>query len=128
MLLTGCDEKRPEPIQLNKDNCAYCKMTISDPRFGAQLITGKVRLYKFDDLSCLKTWEEENQPENPRHYVANYLNTEQFLAVEEAVYVSGPKVNSPMGGNLAAFSRRDDAVAYATRIEGEVVDWEAIGK
>ena len=31
----------PVPIKPGKDNCQFCKMTISDIRFGAEIITAK---------------------------------------------------------------------------------------
>lgn len=51
---TSCSTVEPTPIKLNTDNCDYCKMTIADLRFASELITEKGKVYKYDDLSCLK--------------------------------------------------------------------------
>ena len=52
--LSACSASGPEPIVVNKDVCFHCKMNISDVRFGAELITTKGRIYKFDDVVCMK--------------------------------------------------------------------------
>ena len=39
---TACTNKGAQPIKLNVDNCDYCKMTISDGKMAAEVITKKV--------------------------------------------------------------------------------------
>jgi copper chaperone NosL len=51
-LLIGCNPKA-EKINLGKDQCAECKMTIVDPKFGAEIVTKKGKVYKFDDTHCI---------------------------------------------------------------------------
>ena len=51
--LSGCTDTKPEPIAYDVDACAYCRMQISDPRFGAELVTAKGRTLKFDSIDCL---------------------------------------------------------------------------
>lgn len=43
----------PEPIRYGQDNCHHCQMTLMDKRFGAEIVTDKGKVYKFDDLNCL---------------------------------------------------------------------------
>ena len=50
--LSSCSTE-PEPIRIGKDNCQFCKMTISDKRFGAEIVTKKSKIFKFDDQHCL---------------------------------------------------------------------------
>ena len=53
LLLVSCSSSEPKPIKLNSDTCDFCKMTIANGKFGAELITQKGRCYKFDDVSCM---------------------------------------------------------------------------
>jgi len=39
VLSMGCTPAKPEAIVYDADGCAYCRMQISDPRFGAALVT-----------------------------------------------------------------------------------------
>jgi hypothetical protein len=52
LLLPGCDSG-PQPINFGKDSCAECNMTIVDKRFGAEFVTGKGKVFKFDDVNCM---------------------------------------------------------------------------
>ena len=57
LLSISCTTKEADPIKLNSDGCDFCKMKIADGKFGAELITIKGRIYKFDDMHC-RTWDE----------------------------------------------------------------------
>lgn len=120
VFLTSCSHQ-PEAIRYNKDNCAYCQMTISDQRFGAELINDKGRVYKFDDLSCLLNFKKENKSVNFKgFFVSHYLAPHELLDLVSVFLVEGSEVNSPMGGNMAAFSHRDSAELYGLKLHAEL--------
>lgn len=129
VLMTSCGDKKPEAIKLNSDNCDYCKMTISDARFAAELITTKGRVYKFDDIACLQNYKKENEKvQYSRTYVSDYCNPALLIEAETAKFVHGEKVNSPMGGNIAAYSNEDSAELYSDKLNGSVVTWNSFFK
>lgn len=128
-LFTGCSETQPEAAKLNVDNCDYCKMTIADAKFVAELITAKGRIYKFDDLSCLQAYRKENtSPDGQRLFVANFEKPEEILPVADAVFVSGEQIASPMGGNTAAFSNAQAAERFASERTAQVLRWAELSK
>ena len=59
-LTFACAKKGAVPIKLNSDGCDFCKMKIADGKFGAELITEKGRVYKFDDMHCMMNYHKEN--------------------------------------------------------------------
>lgn len=126
----SCAQKDPDPIKLNSDNCDNCGMTISNPKFAAVLFTTKGRTYKFDDISCLLDYKNDNKEKalNAGLYVANFLSDNQILPVEKAVFIKGENVKSPMGGNIAAFENKESANTYAVDLAAEFTDWNAINK
>jgi copper chaperone NosL len=126
----SCGDEKPDPIKLNSDNCDNCGMTISNPKFAAVLFTTKGRTYKFDDISCLLDYKNDNKEKaiNARLYVANFLGDNQQLPVETSVYIKGDNVKSPMGGNIAAFKDRESANTYAVDLAAEYTDWNTINK
>ncbi len=126
----SCGQKDPDPIKLNSDNCDNCGMTISNPKFAAVLFTTKGRTYKFDDISCLLDYKNDNKEKaiGAGLYVSNFLNDNKLLPVEIAVYIKGDNVKSPMGGNIAAFNDRESANTYAVDLSAEFTDWNAIKK
>ena len=124
MIDTSCVNKEPQPIRLNMDNCDYCKMTISDGRFGAEVITQKGRVYKFDDISCMHNYITENNTiKYSAKYISDFSNPSQFIPAEKALYVMHDEIKSPMGGNTAAFSDKKQAESYAQEVSSSVIDW-----
>ena len=51
--LTGCSTE-PLPIRYGQDNCDFCKMTISDHRFGAEIVTKKGKIEGVVQLYSIK--------------------------------------------------------------------------
>jgi copper chaperone NosL len=125
--LGSCGETGPEPIVLNKDMCAYCRMAISDGRFGAELVTKKGRIYKFDDLSCMLRYDKEQTDGNVRNfYINDYTQDNILIHAENAWYISHDDLNSPMRGNMAAFEREEDALDHAERLGVATQTWTEI--
>lgn len=103
LLLMGCGAN-PEPIAFGKDHCSYCKMNIADPKFGAELVTTKGKIFKFDALECMVPFMEE-QPEAEYAFTLGiaYDNPEKLVSVDSLQFIISDEYNSPMGANLAGF-------------------------
>lgn len=106
MLWTGCS-REAVPFRYGKDECAHCKMTLVDQRFGAELITAKGKVLLFDDLSCLFQFERAN-PQHvsspPSIYVIDYTHPAALVPAEQAVFLAGDAIRSPMGSGIVAFA------------------------
>lgn len=120
--LFACQEAGPQKINFGKDQCDLCKMNIEDAKFGAELITEKGRIYKFDDVNCMKTYESENTAQigKAKLYVADFITTELF-PIENATFLSGGAIKSPMNGNLAAFRDKAKAEQEAQKLGANVL-------
>lgn len=126
-LIAACVDTGPRPIRLNLDNCAFCMMTISDERFGAQTITSKGRVLMFDDISCLIAYQKEyTQVPFAASYIADYLAPHTLISTDAAFLVRGEAVRSPMRGNIAAFSNADSAAVYVGAWQAESVMWNTL--
>jgi len=125
----SCQPQSAEPINLNKDQCDFCKMTISDGRFATEMITEKGRVYKFDDLGCMLQYKKENSEKTFQSYYVNDYSTEkQLIKSETATFIHHEELKSPMGGNTAAFSSNKLASDYATKLGIETMNWQAVNK
>ncbi|MCZ2443979.1 MAG: nitrous oxide reductase accessory protein NosL [Flavobacteriales bacterium] len=126
-LFVSCGKKGPEPIILNKDNCEFCKMTISDGRFGAEIITSKGRVYKFDDISCmLKYQNEQKETSFSSWYAHDYMASNQLIDATTAYYVNAESLRSPMRGDIAAFANKSDAEKIAVENQTQIFDWNRL--
>ncbi|MCO5259110.1 MAG: nitrous oxide reductase accessory protein NosL [Crocinitomicaceae bacterium] len=123
----SCGSKQVEPIRLNTDGCDFCKMTISDGRFGVEIITTKGRVYKFDDLKCMLNYVNENEStEIASYYINNYLGNNELIDATNAFYLHHVSLNSPMRGNFAAFVAESAAKEYSQEIEADILTWNEI--
>ncbi len=127
-IATSCGNKGPQAINLNTDNCDYCKMTISDKRFACELITTKERIYKFDDVACMLAYKKENieKTKDAGFYVSDYLSPNTLLAADKLHFVEGEAIGSPMGGNVASFSNQDSATAYQNKLSCTMSSWATL--
>lgn len=128
LFISGCNPA-PEKITYGKDSCAECKMTIMDVKFGAEIVTGKGKVYKFDDVHCIAGFMERRGVQmNDIHQVlfVNYNNKDEFVNVETAEFVVSSRLKSPMGGNAVAFKNQAEANAKAAEIEGKVTNWPTL--
>lgn len=130
MLLSSCGSNGPEPINLNKDNCDNCKMSIAEPQFACELLTSKGRTYKFDDVSCMIQFMKDNtdKADKALFYVSNYISKNELLPVEKITFVKADGIKGPMGGDFAAFAIKDSAIAYSEKLAGEIIGWELMTK
>lgn len=128
MLASSCNTQ-PEPLVIGKDLCADCMMTIMEPKFGAEIITKKGRIYKFDDLHCVVNYinkKKINQEDIKQTLTIDYNNASQFVNVTEAAFVTSPQLKSPMNSNTVAFASKEAAANAATQTSGTVKDWTTV--
>lgn len=113
----------PEKIVVGSDHCTACKMRITDPHFGAELITAKGKVYKFDDPICLKKYLLEQPGIIPKNlYLSLYTNAHELVDVNQAVIVQNELLRGPMGGTIAAFSHID-SIAVHLKNTGKLIRW-----
>ncbi|WP_420578254.1 nitrous oxide reductase accessory protein NosL [Ekhidna sp.] len=106
-----------EKIKFGEDHCVYCRMSISDPRYGALLVTDKGRIRKYDAAECMINDVNENAIASRKMMVIAYDQPKKLIHVDSAYFVISSVYNSPMGANMAAFSSKEaitDSLALLT--------------
>ncbi len=121
---SSCNSRIPKQAKINSDNCDFCKMTIVDDKFVAEYITSKGRYYFFDDISCMVKFKKQNtNAQNSDYYIADFNNPSHFISLNDAILLKSEKIASPMGGNIAAFSKQEEANKFTTQYMGTAVLW-----
>jgi len=123
-LAAACGARGPEPITLNEDQCDYCRMTISDSRFGGEAVLSTGRVKKFDSAECLLGWARVT-PAASRGtlYVIDLQHPGTFVKAESAGFLKDAFLKSPMGAAVVSFA--DTAIAEQQRavLGGKVMSW-----
>lgn len=129
MSLASCSNG-PEPIKTGTDNCYFCKMTVSDARFGAEVVTKKGRLFKFDDMHCLLSFlkTEEGRGNNKDIYLTDFCGSHRLLNAKTTQLLQSDSLRSPMGGNIAAFDNADSLTNRQQHFPGSIVNWNDLYK
>lgn len=115
----------PPRIRYGQDACAACGMIISEEAFAAAYKTESGNTRKFDDIGCLLKMLKEEAVLPSRAWVHDY-DSGSWVAAETASYVKSPETPSPMGYGLAAFATREEAEAFALKVKGRVLSFDAL--
>src|SRR5690625_764561 len=102
----------PEDIDPETDVCEVCAMAVADDRHATQIILKNDRALKFDDLGCLYAWIEENGEEDIGAKFVRDYHTEEWILLEEATYVFGEQIETPMAYGIISFKDKSDAKEY----------------
>lgn len=119
----------PEPIAYGKDACDHCRMTIMDPKFGAELVTAKGKVYKYDDVNCMVN-HAKGLPDGlsgaTHLLIADMAAPATLIPVQSAFFLRSDEIRSPMGSRVAAFSNAEVRDSLMGVIRGTVIDWEGL--
>jgi len=115
----------PEIIE-GRSVCDECGMTIDDIRLAAawRLPDGTSKV--FDDIGgMLVNGEEVGDLDSKGRWVFDH-DTGDAVPVAEASFVASGKLVTPMGWGVVAYARQKDAEAWATSLDGHVLNWEGL--
>ena len=121
----------PAPIVTGKDNCYFCKMTITDAKYGAELVTGKGKIYKFDDVHCILSFLKTKMIENKEVkdiYLVDYADKHSLVKAGESFLLQGDTVRGPMNGNVIAFKNKDSMKGIRDQLKVTEVNWDKLTK
>jgi copper chaperone NosL len=116
MAIASCAGAEPREFVLHEDSCDFCRMTITDARYGAQLMlsTGKPQL--FDSIDCLVGFVQGTPTAAYRGVWVSDAAGGGFVAADSATFLRGSAQRGPMGETIAFASI--DAAREAQRVHG----------
>lgn len=116
----------PEPLRFGKDGCHRCKMTLTDNKFGAEIVTTKGKIYKFDDINCMLGFynSEKMPPEKFQDVlIIDFSNPEKLIDAKKALYIKSESIKTPMASNIAAFESEYSAKKVNSGLNGIRLRW-----
>lgn len=116
----------PEPLQYGEDACHTCKMTLIDKKFGAELVTRKGKVYKFDDVNCMLTFYNSGElPEQEftHRLVSDFSQPTKLIEAADAFYLKSSAIKSPMASQVAAFQQKENMEKTKKELNGIYLVW-----
>ena len=119
--MISCAPATPS-IAWDIDNCDFCRMTVSDQRFGAAAITSGGRTLHFDSIECLAAWTDA-QPQPPRElWIADASAPGTLRAVAALRFHRAKAGTTPMGKGFVAVAK----AAGRTDWDGPTLTWDEV--
>jgi|GEM_PF-584945 len=125
-VVAGC-AAGPVPIAYDQDGCDFCRMQISDPRYGAELITRTGKVHKFDSIECLASFYSSLRDSASVRslWVSDYRKPGTFVPAREALFIHHAGPGSPMGRGLLALQAGSEAAAGGVPA-GDTLSWSQV--
>ncbi len=105
LALAACSDSvaRPRPVDTKNDACAWCRMSVSDVRFAAQLAAPGEEPRFFDDVGCLRDYlaGSPDPVEGWAAFVADH-RTKEWVPAAKAAYTRVEGLATPMDSHLVA--------------------------
>jgi copper chaperone NosL len=116
----------PQPL-VEGDPCEFCRMAITDTRFGGQVVLTTGRTRSFDAIECLAGYLASGADSSRigRVLVSDF-ETGQLVDAATAVFVRDGTVASPMGRSVLALASGAPAEAILARYGGTIATWDAV--
>ena len=128
LLISSCNTQ-VEPIVVGKDHCDYCKMPYNDNRYGAEIITSKGKIYKFDDAHCILSFMHEPEFKNERSYTVYFVDfsgSHSLIPAKTSFFLKSDVLRSPMNGDIAAFNNEDSLQSMKGKYQGTEYKWDQL--
>ena len=116
----------PEPLQYSQDACHTCKMTLMDKKFGAELVSRKGKVFKFDDINCMLTFYHsgEVEPSQFSHkLVVDFTRPATLIDAADAFYLKSSQIKGPMASEVAAFQTKESMDGIKKDLKGIYLVW-----
>ena len=129
LLILSCKAEN-QKIQFGVDLCSNCKMTISDSKYGAEIVTDKGKIYLFDSIECLiskLSQADKNIASSYKSFwTVDYISQGDLIDAKKAFYLRSVELHSPMGLNLAAFKDRNAVDKFIKSDSDKVISFSDV--
>ena len=130
IVLAQCQRRAAEPVAIEaNDMCSFCRMSISEKRYAAELIDEEGEVFKFDDIGCMANFikQKRNNAAVEATFVMDF-DRREWLKAENAFYVRSSELTTPMNGGIVAFKDQPSAEAAMAKYQGTKLEFSEVTK
>ena len=116
----ACAGSTPRPLAVGEDDCGYCRMQITDARFGGEIVSAKGKIDTFDSIECIASYYlAQPGTTGVQLFVSDFERPGQLIPVSSALFHRGVSGTTPMGQGWTA-------TAAATHADQGAVRWSGV--
>lgn len=124
--LISC-QPEAKPIDYGTAECNYCRMTIVDEQYAAELVTNTSKTFVFDATECMLRYMKENRDiEFSMLLVTDYFQPRKLIDAKFALYIRSKELPSPMGMYITCVSTMEEAKKLQTEHGGIIYDFQTL--
>ena len=130
VLLAQCQRGATEPVAIEaNDMCSFCRMSISERRYAAELIDEEGEVFKFDDIGCMANFikQKRNSAAIQATFVMDF-DRREWLKAENGFYVRSSELRTPMNGGMVAFQDQSSAEEAIAKYHGTKLEFAEVTK
>jgi copper chaperone NosL len=97
-----------------------------DDKYGAELVTDKGKVYKYDSIECLIGYAlNKNLIGDEKHLmlVSDFSKPGELFDARKSFYIHNNNFRSPMGLNVSAFINESEQQKFLAENSGEKLNW-----
>lgn len=119
-----------QPVEIDaNDLCAYCKMTISEQRYAAEIIDLEGDVIKFDNLDCMVRYASQHAlKDRANAWFVRDRDGREWLDLRQAFLVRAASIPGPMGSGTLAVRDHSTAQILARQFSGQIVRFDDLWK
>jgi copper chaperone NosL len=105
-------------------------MTIMDQKYGAEIVTKKGKVLKFDAAECMvdfiKSSGNKVNIDSDKFLTVDFAHPGTLIPADKSFFLKDKAYQSPMGGNLASFTSEQLAENNLQSADGKLLTWEEL--
>lgn len=128
VFLANCQKEINQPIAITaEDMCSFCRMSISEKRYAAELLDAEGQPFKFDDIGCMSNFIKEKRNKNEvRAYFVMDFDKQTWIKAENAYYIRSTELTTPMSGGIIAFENQSSAQEALDKYHGTLLGFDEL--
>lgn len=121
--LAACGDG-PPVLNYDRDSCEFCRMTLTDRRYGAALRMSGGRIHRFDTIDCLAGWLVAESGRQPGIIWVVDATEPGVLVPLDSVKLLARGSGGPMGAGYFAVNLNADPAEWG----GVPASWDEVQK
>ena len=97
-----------------------------EDKYGAELVTEKGKVYKFDSIECLIKYSLNKNligDQNHLMLISDFSKPGELVDARKSFYIHNNNFRSPMGLNVSAFMVESEQLKFIKENSGEKLSW-----